>query len=125
MRQSSIVNLKSKIPLPKLIIKRPIKSKVYNIPLAWICWRGHVPLLCECLDEIMVFNKNSTPFDFRIEKNIYDRKGRNAERICYSLLNIKLLNWHIIFQRVIGTLVVHIHSCMDIEISVEEDIGIR
>ena len=78
----------------KLIIKRPIKSKVNNISLARIGWCRHVALFCKCLYQIMVFKENSSPFDPCIKKNIDNRKGRHLKLLLLlSAVEHKIVEW--------------------------------
>lgn len=56
--------------ISKLIIERPIESKIKNISLSRIAWCGHVSLFCNELDYVVIFNEYPSLLNSRAEKHI-------------------------------------------------------
>ena len=107
--------------ISKLIIERPIESKIKNISLSRITWRRHVSLFCNELDHVVVFKKYPSLLNPRAEEHIDQRKRRRHK----GLLNIKLLNWNVVSQCIVIGLIVKIKTCMHIEIFIEVDVFVR
>ena len=58
------------VVITKLIIERPIESKIDNISLPRIAWRGHVTLFCDELYQIIVLKEYPALFDPRVKKYV-------------------------------------------------------